>query len=232
MNVTMIGRLSECFLLAYRTRPETVERLLPPGLALALHEGDAFWNIVVSKVEKMRPAGAPRALGMSYVHVAYRLYVEALAQDGERLEGLFFVRSDVDRALMALGGNLATDFRFHASDVSWRSEASTLDVEVRGDAPARLRLDLAPGSDAPMPPPFLKYQPLGLSTNRRGTRLRLAQVERNEARWRETPVRVVDARWGLFEQLGQQDASLVAATQVAPLDYRWRIGATRRLAAR
>lgn len=224
----MVGQLGECYLLAYATPPESVRDLLPRGLELDVHEGRAFWNVVVSKVDKMRPLGAPRALGNSYVHVAYRLYAKARTREGT-LDGLHFVRSDVDHALMALVGNRMTDFRFHRADVSWREadEGRTLAVDVSGTkgraGDARLRLDLR-AKDAPMPPPYLKYRPLGLSLDASGRRVRLAEVFRDESRWREEPVRVVEARWGLFEKLGQKEARLVGATRVAPLDYRWRLG--------
>lgn len=223
----MVGRLEECYLLAYRADPADAARLLPRGLAPMVHEGSAFWNVVLSKVDRMRPIGTPRALGMSYVHVAYRIYVRARAEDGRALEGLHFVRSDVDRPLMALGGNVMTDFRFHASDVSWGTEADGLTLDVRtkdGEGDAHVELDLRPALDAPRPPAYLKYMPLGLSTNKAGTRARLAEVSRDETRWREDPVRVRRADLALFGRMGQKGVSLVAATKVAPLDYRWVLG--------
>lgn len=233
----MVGRLSECYLLAYGTPPESVRDLLPRGLELDTHDGQAFWNVVVSKVDRMRPMGVPRALGNSYVHVAYRLYAKARTREEGTLTGLCFVRSDVDHALMALVGDRMTDFRFHVADVSWREEdaGGALAVDVSGTkggaGDARLRLDLH-AKDAPALPPYLKYRPLGLSANVAGTKVRLAEVLRDEERWSEEPVRVAEARWGLFEKLGQHEARLVGATRVAPLDYRWRLGRSATLAGR
>ena len=99
-------------------------------------------------------------------------------------------------------------------------------VDVRGDADAKLRLDLR--AEAPPPPAFLKYAPFGLSVSRSGERLKVAEVTRDESRWDERPAHVEDARWYLLDRL-DPDARLVSATSVAPLDYRWTLGRTARL---
>ena len=46
--------------------------------------------------------GLPAAFGISYHHVAYRLYVRARTADGRSLDGIYFVRSDADsRSVMS-----------------------------------------------------------------------------------------------------------------------------------
>lgn len=230
----MVGRLSHCYLLAFRARPEGVQGLLPPKLDAFTKDGWAYWNVVVSKVDRMRPRGVPRLLGSSYIHIAYRIYAQAKTRSGDMVEGLFFVRSDVDDAMMARMGNVMTDFRFHRSRIDWRSDDGALVVDVKGTdqarADAHVRLDLKASKGVTAPPAFLKYAPFGLATDGAGRRLRLAEVLRDEANWSERPVKVAEARWSLFDSLAQQDLSLVGATEVAPIDYRWRIGRTLALA--
>jgi len=107
-----------------------------------------------------------------------------------------------------------------------------------GDALASLAVrraasnSLAPGS------PFasledrervLKYALFGLSVSNSGQCLRVAEVIRDEALWREEPVEVEAADWSYPRSLGLRDLRLVRATRVAPIDYRWRIGRTERL---
>lgn len=226
-HITMVGKLSECYLLAYRARVEDVRRVLPPPLEPLTVDGSGFWNVVLSKVEKMRPKHMPRFLGSSYVHVAYRVYVRARTEAGEPLEGLHFLRSDADDHLIARVGDLMTDFKFHASKVEWAKSEQELAVDVAtkdGEGDARVRISLRP-HDAPVAG-FLKYQPLGISTNARGSLLRLAEVLRDEAKWSERAVRVNEAEFVFLERAKQRDLTLVAATEVAPLDYTWRIGRT------
>ncbi len=231
MKLTMVGRLSECLLLSYRAKAQAVAPLVPAGLELVTLDDRAFWNIVISRIEKMRPAGVWSLLGISYYHVAYRLLVRA----GDSREGLYFVRSDADSLLISEAGNLASDFRFHPARVSQSEDSSGLTFEVSesmdGAGDARLRIDLeseprlsrdscfASLDEARR---FLKYRPLGLSVD--GRSLKIAEVFRDEAEWRETPVSIAEAHWEFFDRLAQDEMVLELATRVSPIDYRWRLG--------
>jgi uncharacterized protein YqjF (DUF2071 family) len=230
--MTMVGRFSECLLLAYRTPAESVRRLLPAGLELITVGAWAFWNIVLCRIEQMRPRGVPAALGLSYHHVAYRLYVRSQTARGP-LEGLYFVRSDADSRLISCAGNLLTDFRFHPGSIDLNATTDRIAASVRSnDRAADLSLvtepatteNLAPGSPfatADQAAHALKYQPLALSVT--GERLRMAQVRRDETHWRESPIRVIESRFTFFDRLNQRPA-LERATRVEPIDYEWRLG--------
>jgi hypothetical protein len=253
-TITTAGRLNECLLLAYRTPADRVRHLLPRGLELLTRDGFAFWNVVAATVEDMRPAVFPPSCGVSYHHVAYRLYVQGRAEgQAEPVRGLYFVRSDADSAVVGRLGNVFSAFHFHPAEVEISSGHSVLTVSVRGgeaepdarcgepggapgDAIVRVAADgvpveaaLAHGSpfasvaDAER---FLKYPPLGLSVDLDGRFLKLAEAIRDESKWAETPVRVIESRLRFFATLGlaPRDVALERATRVAPIDYRWRLG--------
>ncbi|MBB6430047.1 DUF2071 domain-containing protein [Algisphaera agarilytica] len=245
MNLTMTGRLTDCVLLSYRTPAETVAGLIPEGLELVTRGPWAFWNIVACRVEGMRPAfpgavDAPAALGVTYHHVAYRLLVQAMTDRADVRKGLYFVRSDADARVLGAVGNWTTDFKFHAAEMALAAEPDTYTLGVRtadGRADATLRLDGRPprlemGSCFPTlqdAQEFLKYQPYALAvTGREGRRrLRIAEVQRDEAAWAETPVSVDVAEFGLFEEFGQSEhVRFELATRVAAMDYTWKLGRT------
>jgi len=230
MKVTMVGGLSSCYLLTYETTPARLAEHLPVGLSPQVQNGRAHWGIVLSIVDKMRPKHSPRWTGSTYTHLALRAYVEATDAKGSKHEGLYFLRSDVNSKLMALGGNVMTDFKFNASKISWREDDAGLDVELRTkderrDAVVVLRADWK----ADLMRDHLAYEPWGLSPTRSGRKLRLAEVRRDETRWKETPMRVEKAEWQHLAELDPR-ARLVSATRVSPLPYEWRIGQTVRLA--
>lgn len=239
MILTMTGRLAECLLLDYRTPATSVRGLLPPGLELVTLDGWAFWNIVACRIEGMRAEGLPPWCGVTYRHIAYRLYTRAQTTDGQTIDGLYFVRSDADHGPTTFLGAALTDFKFHRSRIRMDAGGAgwSLTVEDRrggiGNASLRARMDdtsrLAPGScfaTYAEAAKFLQYNPVGLSTDASGRNLRIAEVRRDRSQWHEAPLHVLEARWGLFEALGQIDARLELATCVAPIDYRWRLGRT------
>ncbi len=235
MNITMIGRITDCVLLAYRTPAASVAHLLPCGLDLVTHGQWAFWNIVACRVESMRPSFFPRWIGNSYHHVAYRLYVRAHAQ-AEVLEGLYFARSDADNLPVCLLGNRATDFRFHKAVIGLSVSEEMVSLSTSGTRDGAGDAELHAGIGEPtltsescfesyaLARQFLKYRPLALSPDRRRRRIKVAEVFRDEAAWREWPLTVSKARWGFFDRLAQHDAQLELATRVEPLDYRWKLG--------
>lgn len=244
-NLTMTGRLTDCVLLSYRTPAETVAGLIPEGLELVTRGPWAFWNIVACRAEGMRPAfpgavDAPAALGVTYHHVAYRLLVQAMTDRADVRKGLYFVRSDADARVLGTVGNWTTDFKFHASDITLSAEENSYALEVKssdGRADAKLRLSgnpprLATGSCFPTlqdAQEFLKYQPYALAAAGRGgqRKLRIAEVQRDESAWAETPVSLCKAEFTLFEEFGQSSqVQFELATRVAPMDYTWKLGQT------
>ena len=245
LPLSMNGRLSECVLLSYRTPARSVRGLVPKGLELETRDGWAFWNVVACRVEAMRPAGVPARLGLSYNHVAYRLHVKGRTAGGETLRGLYFVRSDADSRLVGGLGNALTQFRFHPANVelgrSDRAGAEVLTVAVTGpaddaanDALARIATGpgvapAEPGAGSPFSSTadaeeFLKYRPLGIAPDLDGRYFELAEVVRDESKWREHPVRVIEAHWSFLRRLGQDGLHLERATRVDPVDYQWRLG--------
>ncbi len=236
--LTAVGRLDPCVLLTYRTPAERVARLLPPGLTLTTRGPWAFWNIVLCRVRAIRLAGAPAALGIDYHHVAYRLMVHALADNAERLHGLYFVRSDADHRFITALGNRMSDFRFHLSRITLDADDQRVDLTIDGDVASRVTVSDAgaaaltrpTGSCFPTPldaAEFCCYRPRALAVH--GGHAVLTEVRRDPAAWHETPVSVSDAHWGLFDQLDQRDAALEWAVRVDPVDYRWTLGRRRRL---
>jgi uncharacterized protein DUF2071 len=241
MTFEMAGRIDECFLLSYAIDPKQVSALVPAGLDTVTCHGAAFLNIVVCHVDRMRPRFTPRGLGITYWHVAYRVQVRAQQTGGASIEGLYFLRSDVNHRLFGALGNRMTDFRFHAADVQFSPRGGewnlrVIDPSSDGDATLRMRRASTDGLMADSPfssveerERVLKYAPFALSVSNSGKSVRVAEVIRDEALWRETPVEVVAAEWTYALRLGVPDMHLVRATQVAAIDYVWRIGRSENL---
>lgn len=242
MRLTMVGRLDPCFLFSYAIEPCQAKRLLPPGLALVTYCGCAFLNIVVCRVDRMRPRFAPGSAGITYWHVAYRLHVRATLDSGRPLEGLYFLRSDVDHRLLGTVGNWLTDFRLHYAEITFSRDGikSFLEVEGTGQGLGEACLRMCSGrSDSSLAgSPFasfeereraLKYQPLSMAVCGPGRHLRLAEVSREESAWREEPVAVEHAEWAYPRSQGLDALTLVRATQVKPIEYGWRLGRRERI---
>jgi hypothetical protein len=239
MILAMQGRLDPCFLLSYAVSEKALGGLRP-----LTHQGFAFLNIVVSRILRMRPAGIPPVLGLTYWHIAYRVHVRADLASDEAVAGLYFLRSEVDRSLLVIPGNALTDFRFHKASIRTSVDGTLFRLEITGTpdgiADAEVIIETIPGGKDEGTPSFrtlgereriLKYAPLGLSVDRSGRELKVAEVLRDESGWEERRVRVRMAEWEYLQRTFLGEARLVRATQVMPIDYRWRIGRLERLSS-
>jgi hypothetical protein len=226
----MVGVLDRCWLFTYQTPEEEARALLPRQLEPVTHGGCAFWSVVVCHIQAMRPKPLPALLGMSYWHVAYRFYVRCHPASGPPLEGLYFLRSDCDRPLITLLGNLLTDYQFHTAGVEVAEEPPFVHFSVRSpDAPAHATLDRSRPAELPThsvfasldeAAAFLKYQPRALSITEDG-RVNVVAITRDEAAWNSRLVTVTGAEWKFLEG---RTVRPEICYEVEPIAYQWNRG--------
>lgn len=224
--LTMLGTLSKCWLFTFQTPIETAVQLLPPELEPVQHRDYAFWNVVVCQVQNMRPKLSPLPLGVTCWHVAYRLYVRMKPSTGEVVEGLYFLRSDCNNALMSFVGNLLTDFKFNIASVQVSQSSQSTEITIsapEGDAYARI------SNDPPALPEysafdsleearqFLKYKPNGVSIGANGS-ANIVHIVRDEKAWKSNLVVVDEAHWSFLEG---KNVKPEICYEVEPIHYQW-----------
>ncbi|MEZ0325588.1 MAG: DUF2071 domain-containing protein [Fimbriimonas sp.] len=216
-RITMAGHIEPCWLFVFRGEAERLRELLPEPLNLLTEKGFAFVNVVVCHLRGMRPAAMPIRAGLSYWHIAYRLYAESPGQ-----QGLYFMRSDADSPLIVASGNLLTSFHFHHARV--RVQGRHICIEATGaNLSATIseeeQTTLAAGSPFGTlreASEFLKYKPAALIPV--GGKTHALRITRDEAAWKSRLVQVEDAR---FEYLKGLDLQLELCYEVEPIDYVW-----------
>ncbi|HEY9868364.1 MAG TPA: DUF2071 domain-containing protein [Candidatus Obscuribacterales bacterium] len=228
--ITMVGTIARCWLFVYRTPAQEARRLLPPQLEPVVHGDWSFWNVVVCQVRNMRPKLSPLPIGFTYWHVAYRLYVRCRVHADEVIEGLYFLRSDCDSPLIAVAGNVVTDFNFHCGRVSVFCDNGHVHITVTApgaDAYARINENKGPVLPAQSPfgsldeaSRFLKYKPNGISIDSAG-RANVVHIVRDEQSWKSRLVCVEESRWSFFDD---KDAALEICYAVEPVFYQWNRG--------
>jgi len=232
---TMRGHLRRCWLFTFRTPESKARAHLPAPLELITRGGFAFWNVVVCELRSLRPAPLPAALGIGYWHIAYRLHTRAKLESGETIEGLYFVRSDCDRWLMARAGNLLTNFRFHLASVAVGTEEATVEGKIcapNADAHFRLRDEVPATLSAGSPfasvgkaAEFLKYNPYSFTPI--SPDVEIVRIKRREADWQS---RVVTAEINDWQFLSAEEAVPEICYALEPIDYEWSRPNIRRLA--
>lgn len=117
--------------LTFALPAEVLEPMLPPGLELDRYENYGFIAIALVQTEGLHPTCVPDALGQDFILSGYRIFTRYTTQAGRHLRGLRILRSDTNRRLMVLGGNLLTHYHYRLARVDWRETNEALDIDIR-----------------------------------------------------------------------------------------------------
>ncbi|HEV2375494.1 MAG TPA: DUF2071 domain-containing protein [Streptosporangiaceae bacterium] len=135
-----------CLLANYAIAPDALAAVLPQPLVPDLAADSAWLSVVIADMARMRPAGIPASLGVSYRQVVYRAVVRC-----GRDRGVYFLRSDADSRFMNAGGNLLSFFRFHYAPVTWTHDVDGDRVRVLSRS-GSADIDMVLGPAAPAGP--------------------------------------------------------------------------------
>ena len=98
--------------------PEAVLRpLVPAPLELDAYESFGFLTVSMVWTRQMRPAGLPALFGQDFFLSGYRLFTRLREPSGRMLRGLQILRSETDKRLMVLLGNLLTHYGYRRVSV-------------------------------------------------------------------------------------------------------------------
>jgi Uncharacterized conserved protein (COG2071) len=105
MRIPVIkGIIKRRLLVNFRADPGVVQRFLPPPFRPKLHQGHSLVGICLIRLEQIRPAGFPGALGLSSENAAHRVAVEWTDATGVQREGVFIPRRDTGSFLNRVAG--------------------------------------------------------------------------------------------------------------------------------
>ena len=182
MRIPVIkGTIKRRLLVNFRAEPAVVQRMLPQPFRPKLHRGRSLVGICLIRLEQMRPAGLPGALGLSSENAAHRIAVEWTDAAGIQREGVFIPRRDTGSFLNRVAGGRVFPGEHHPArfsvvdlgghiDFAMESFDGSVKVRVVGDDSDSLPSSSCFSSlvDASG---FFEGGSLGYSVTRKGERL-------------------------------------------------------------
>jgi len=145
MRIPVIkGKIKRRLLVNFRADPSVVQRILPEPFRPKLHRGNSLVGICLVRLEQVRPAGLPGALGLSSENAAHRIAVEWKDAAGIERGGVFIPRRDTGSFLNRVAGGRVVPGEHHAArflvadigarvDFSMWSRDGSVTVRVVGD---------------------------------------------------------------------------------------------------
>jgi hypothetical protein len=225
--------------LGFALPAEELEVHVPPALELDTHADRwGFLAVAIVRTRDLRPAGFPRWLGREFSLLGYRVFVRYRSSSGKALRGLYILRSETDRRIMKLSGNLFTRYNYHTTDVSWdlqsdeigiRSESSGLDVQVRVSDEEPALPDGSPFESWKEARRFACPMPYTFAPDPGGKEMVIIKGVRSN--WQPRPPEVIRSKVGFLERKGLSGATLANAFVVSNTPYRWEKGRIDRIPA-
>jgi hypothetical protein len=233
--IAIDAHLEDCITLTYALPAAALRPLLPPGLALDTSGDEGFVAVALVQTRRLRPAGAPSALGRDFFLAGYRIFTRFQRPDGRTMRGLRILRSDADRDLMVRGGNLLTHYNYHRCSATVAVTADRIHVDVRtsdhgGDLDVEVNLretSLPAGSPFPSVREARRFAgPLPFTFDYEADTHAIVAIEARRTNWRPAPVGVRVRRLSFFDQSAFAGCTprLAAAFHVSGVDYRWARG--------
>src|SRR5436305_8060169 len=125
-KVTIKQRL----LVNFRADPGVVQLFLPRPFRPKLHNGHSRGGSCLIRLEKIRPAGLPGALGLSSENAAHRIAVEWTDGAGLQREGVFIPRRDTGSVLNRIAGGRIFPGEHHPAKFSVTDSEGRIDFSM------------------------------------------------------------------------------------------------------
>jgi hypothetical protein len=226
--------------LTYAYPAKTLEPLLPPGLMVDTYGDYGFVAIAMVQTRRLHPAFLPAALGVDFFLTGYRVFTRFASKPS--LRGLRILRSDTDRLLMAVSGNLLTHYSYVHCKAAMAAKGDQLRVTVRSPGAAAdldVVADLA-SRPAPLPAgsPFANLEdarrfagPLPYTFDYEPETNSIVMIKATRSRWEPQPIDVVVRKATFLEHppFSTVTPLLANAFHVENVPYRWERGVVERL---
>ncbi len=130
MNIPVLkGVIRRRILVNFRADPAVVQATLPEPFRPKLHNGEAVVGICLIRLEQIRPALSPLAIGISSENAAHRIAVE-WEEDGQAKEGVYIPRRDTGSPLNHLAGGRLFPGEHHLASFEVHSTESEIDFKM------------------------------------------------------------------------------------------------------
>jgi len=234
--------------LTFAFEPQVLEPLLFPGLQLDVFErGEQSWGFVaiaLVQTRSLRPSFLPHALGQRFFLSGYRIFSRYQTPQGRTLRGLRILRSDTDKPLMALAGNLLTHYNYKKARVDLHRSERSVEVEIstpHGEADLNVVADLS-SRPAPLPAgsPFETLDearqfagPLPWTFDFEEQTNSIVRIKGVRKKWDPQPVAVEIEKCSFFDKAPFQNARPVLANAfyLSDVPYQWEKGICEKLPA-
>jgi uncharacterized protein YqjF (DUF2071 family) len=218
--------------LTFSVKKEFLELLLPACLQLDTFD-DTYGFVAAALVEtqNLRPKGLPEFLGRNFYLIGYRVFVKYINKQGKVMRGLYILKSETNKASMAIFGNIFTHYNYTTTDISLSENDKNLSISsLRSDFQIDINKSV---SEVPIPhkSPFADWKqarkfagPLPFTFTVNEQEKTILIIEGVRQNWKPKPLSVDHCHFGFLESQNWGQVTLANAFEIENVPYWWKKG--------
>jgi uncharacterized protein YqjF (DUF2071 family) len=218
--------------LTYAVGKEELQKLIPECLELDVFEDKwAFVALAIVKTENLRPKGFPKFLGNDFILTGYRIFVRYKTSYDKNLRGLYIIKSETDKAKMAILGNIFTQYNYTSTDIEYVK--TNLKIEVKSKK-SGLNVEVDLEKETPNLPensPFLDWKdarrfagPLPFTFTYNHLKKEVLIIEGVRENWIPKPIEVTKHHSDFINSFNFKEIVLANAFIISDIPYQWKKG--------
>jgi hypothetical protein len=222
----------ESIVLTFAFPKEQLQELIPECLNLDTYKNDwAFIAVAIVKTRDLRPKGFSKLFGNDFKLIGYRIFVNYINNAGKRLRGLYILKSETDKKIMAVMGNVFTHYGYTTTDILMRHDGTQLNI-ISKQSEFSIKLKIAEdGVNLPQFSPFIDWKearrfagPLPFTFTYIPQTKEVLIIEGVRENWIPTPIEVIEQYISFFHNVGLNSGVLANAFIINNIPYHWKKG--------
>lgn len=224
--------------ITYATPKEQIGHLIPECLELDTFEDRwAFIAVALVQTKSLRPKGFPKMFGNDFFLIGYRAFVRFTTKGGNRLRGLYILRSETDKKRMELFGNIFTHYNYSTTDINQVVNGATTEISS-DESRFRVSFEESDGENISLPAdsPFTDWKearrfagPLPFTFTYDPKHKTVLIIEGVRQHWQPKPVKIIEHGFSFVDRLNLLDVRLANAFMIRDVPYYWKKGRIERL---
>jgi len=218
--------------LTFSAPKEQLINLIPECLELDTFQDKwAFIAVAMVQTRKLRPKGFPEFLGNDFFLIGYRVFVRYRNKAGKNLRGLYILKSETNRKMMAFMGNIFTHYNYTTTDILLTNKERTKEfTSTRSNF--KIVIDKTDNEIAlPENSPFADWKearkfagplPFTFTYNKKSKEVLIIEGVRKN--WEPLPVKIEAYNFSFLNSLNITTPILANAFNIQNIPYQWKKG--------
>lgn len=215
----------------YVTPKEQIEHLIPECLELdTFDDRGAFIAVAMVQTKSLRPKGFPKIFGNDFFLIGYRVFVKFTAAKGNRLRGLYILKSETDKKRMEFFGNIFTHYNYSTTDINQVYNGPATEISSNQ---SRFKVSFEECEDISLPAdsPFTNWKearrfagPLPFTFTYDSNNKTVLIIEGVRQDWKPMPVKIIEHNFSFIDELNLSEVRLANSFIIRNVPYYWKKG--------